>query len=110
MATVRFSTRVIEIVSRLGIEPPLTPELDRVMFKSIQVSNFRSLRDVKVQKLKRINLVTGSNGGGKTSFLEAIFLNAGAANANLAFSVNAFRGDNVITPVIDRVFRSWFWD
>jgi predicted ATPase len=80
------------------------------MLTSIQVSNFRSLRDVKVHKLKRLNLVTGSNGGGKTSFLEAIFLNAGAANAGLAFSINSFRGDNIITPAFDRVFRSWFWE
>ncbi|HKN26869.1 MAG TPA: AAA family ATPase [Roseiarcus sp.] len=79
------------------------------MLKSIQVSNFRSLHEAKVQKLKRLNLVTGSNGGGKTSLLEAVFLNAGAANAALVFSINGFRGDNVITPESDRVFRSWFW-
>ena len=85
------------------------PESDRVMLKSIQVSNFRSLHEAKVQKLKRLNLVTGSNGGGKTSLLEAVFLNAGAANAALVFSINGFRGDNVITPESDRVFRSWFW-
>ena len=80
------------------------------MFKSLQVSNFRSLRDVKLQKLKRLNLVTGSNGGGKTSLLEAVFLNAGAANPHLALSINSFRGDNIITPSSDHTFRSWFWE
>jgi predicted GTPase len=63
------------------------------MITKIQIQNFRSLRDVSVAKLRRLNIVTGRNAGGKTSLLEAVFLNAGAANASLLFSINTFRGD-----------------
>jgi len=37
--------------------------------------------------LARINLITGLNGSGKTSILEAAFLISGAANASLAASL-----------------------
>jgi predicted ATPase len=80
------------------------------MLKSIQVSNFRSLRETTIRRLQRLNLITGRNGGGKTSLLEAVFLNSGGANASLAFSVNGFRGENLITPESDSYFRSMFSD
>jgi predicted ATPase len=80
------------------------------MFTSIQIQNFRSLRSVSVSKLRRLNIVTGRNAGGKTSLLEALFLNAGGANAGLLFSINNFRGDLVIHQETDRVFSTCFAD
>jgi len=53
-----------------------------------------------------LNLVTGKNAGGKTSLLEAIFLNGRVANAGLAVSIAAFRGDRIIQLESDRIFRS----
>ena len=55
------------------------------MLKSIEVWNFRSLRDVKIRRIQKLNLITGKNGGGKTTLLEAVFLLAGGANAALGF-------------------------
>ncbi|WP_315812607.1 AAA family ATPase [Bradyrhizobium sp. SZCCHNR2028] len=78
------------------------------MLTGLQVQNFRSLRDASVSKLKRLNLVTGRNAGGKTSLLEAVFLNCGGANANLLFSINTFRGDTVLHAETDRVFSTCF--
>jgi hypothetical protein len=80
------------------------------MFRSIRIDNFRAIKAANIRRLKRLNLVTGRNGGGKTSLLEAIFLNAGAANSTLIFFLSAFRGDAVLHPDNDRIFRSCFHD
>lgn len=80
------------------------------MFKSLRIEHFRSLKRLEVSKLQRLNLVTGQNAGGKTSLLEAVFLNSGGANAMLTFSVSVFRGNNTIHPESDRMFRSLFSD
>ena len=62
------------------------------MFESIQVRNFRALRDLEVGPLGQINLIGGLNNSGKTSFLEAIFLLAGAGDPQLAVNSNVMRG------------------
>ncbi len=43
-------------------------------FSSINVSEYRCLRDLEVNKISRINLFAGLNNSGKTSLLEAIYL------------------------------------
>lgn len=78
------------------------------MLRSLRIENFRRIKALDIRRLQRLNLVTGRNGGGKTSLLEAVFLNGGAANAGLILSLAAFRGDNVIQSESDRVFRSCF--
>ena len=62
------------------------------MFESIQVRNFRVLKDLEVNPLGRINLIGGLNNSGKTSLLEAIFLLAGAGDPQLAVNSNVMRG------------------
>ena len=64
------------------------------MLKNIRIENFRGIESLDIRRLKRLNLVTGKNGGGKTTLLEAVFLNAGAANASLTLSIANFRGDS----------------
>src|SRR5450756_928752 len=44
------------------------------MLKSLQIKNFRGLRDLKIEPLKRVNLITGQNNTGKTGVLEALVL------------------------------------
>jgi predicted ATPase len=44
------------------------------MLKSLQIKNFRCFRDLKIEPLKRINLLTGQNNTGKTCILEALTL------------------------------------
>lgn len=42
-------------------------------FQSIHIQNFRTFKEVKLPKLKRINIVGGFNGVGKTALLEVLF-------------------------------------
>lgn len=78
------------------------------MLKSIEISNFRSLHDVKIRRMQKLNLITGKNGGGKTTLLEALFLLASGANAALGVSLATFRGDNLFNAEVDNNLRSIF--
>ena len=62
------------------------------MLQSLHIQNFRGLRDVRVDELSRINLVTGRNNAGKTTLLEALLLLVGAANARMALNAHVIRG------------------
>lgn len=44
------------------------------MLKSVQIKNFRSLRNIRIEPLKRVNLIAGQNDTGKTTLLEALRL------------------------------------
>jgi predicted ATP-dependent endonuclease of OLD family len=71
-------------------------------------SNFRGFEEAQLGDLRRITLLTGLNGSGKTSILEAAFLIGGAANASLVTSLYSFRGEYQFSPRVDRPFRSLF--
>lgn len=66
------------------------------MYESIRVANFRSLRQMKVQDLGRLNLFVGPNNVGKTSLLEAVWLLQSPANIALTFGLALARG---LTPL-----------
>ena len=80
------------------------------MLNEINVRNFRSFKEIKIQNLKRINVFTGANGCGKTSILEVPFLLAGANNARLVLSLYNFRNERKIIPGYDRFFKDVFYD
>lgn len=44
------------------------------MLKNLHIRNFRCFRDLKIEPLKRINILTGQNNTGKTGVLEALAL------------------------------------
>ncbi len=46
-----------------------------LILNSLEIHNFRAFHDLKIEYLKRINLIVGKNNIGKTSLLEAIYLN-----------------------------------
>ncbi len=52
------------------------------MIEGIKIQNFRCFSDIEVQGLKPINIIVGENASGKSAFLEAIFLSAGAYPLN----------------------------
>ena len=62
------------------------------MLKRLQIRNFRGFNDLTIDQLSGINLVAGKNNSGKTSLLEALFLLAGAGNAEMALNANVIRG------------------
>ncbi|WP_284077443.1 AAA family ATPase [Herbaspirillum aquaticum] len=43
-------------------------------FKSLAVDNYRGLKKLKIDSLRRINIIGGLNGTGKSTLLEAVFL------------------------------------
>jgi AAA domain, putative AbiEii toxin, Type IV TA system/AAA domain len=46
------------------------------MYTSLHIKGFRCFRDLKIEKLARINLIGGKNNTGKTALLEAMVLGA----------------------------------
>ncbi|MDH6305732.1 AAA15 family ATPase/GTPase [Parabacteroides sp. PF5-5] len=61
-------------------------------FQSIEINNFRGIKHLEIDNLKRINVLMGSNNVGKSSILEALFLLTGISNPYLSFKVNQYRG------------------
>ena len=53
------------------------------MLKSLEIKNFRSLKDFHVSKLGRVNLIVGKNNSGKSTVLEALRIYAGNAQRGL---------------------------
>jgi len=80
------------------------------VLKEFYAENFRGFKEVKVRDLKRINILTGANGCGKTSLLEIPFLLAGANNARLVMALYNFRNESEISPGYDRYFKDIFHD
>lgn len=61
------------------------------MLSSFDITNFRSFDQVEVGDCRRINLVVGDNGSGKTALLEALFLALGVS-PELAMRTRSWRG------------------
>lgn len=75
--------------------------------RSIKIQNFRSFEELEIEELKRVNLISGRNNSGKSSFLEALFFIAGMSHPEIAIKINIFRhmsiGEN---RAIDTLFNS----
>jgi hypothetical protein len=61
------------------------------MLESFTIRNFRGFNDVQVSDCRRINIVVGDNGSGKTALLEALFLAAGVS-PELSLRTKTWRG------------------
>jgi AAA15 family ATPase/GTPase len=66
------------------------------MYKSFEIKNFRGFKELKIENLKRLNLIAGKNNAGKTAILEALFIHCGVLNPELVPVVNAIRGYDII--------------
>jgi hypothetical protein len=79
------------------------------MIESINIRNFRCFKDAEVSGLKRVNLIVGKNGSGKTALLESIFLASGGS-AELALRIRALRGmGQVLQLSVDRSGYESLW-
>ena len=56
--------------------------------KSIEISQFRGIKQLEVSGFSRINLIVGDNNSGKTTFLEAIQLLFAEATVSAIFFCN----------------------
>ena len=66
---------------------------------SIEISNFRALRHLKLEKLSRVNLIVGKNNVGKTTVLEAIWVYAQGGTPYTLIEVLANRNEAVAEHV-----------
>lgn len=80
------------------------------MFEEFQIRNYRIFRDLKIDQLRRINLIAGGNNSGKTSLLEAIFLLAGAGNVHALLNAPVVRVDPGTSVLGDTFFKPIFSD
>ena len=80
------------------------------MYKSFKIENFRCFKNVTLDPLERLNLIAGKNNTGKTSFLEALFLQIGPNNPNLPLMVNAFRGIEAFSVEPEELWGPLFFD
>jgi len=80
------------------------------MFTKFSVENFKAFKKLTLNKLKRVNMITGVNSSGKTCLLESLFLFAGATNPKIYMGLCKWRGDEAIHPRVDYVFRYSFYD
>ena len=86
------------------------------MIDSIQIKNYRAFKDLDLHGFKRINVIAGDSGSGKTSFLEAIFVASGS-NPEVYMRTRTWRGlnENNLRMLPSRLgyeslFRELFFD
>jgi AAA15 family ATPase/GTPase len=68
------------------------------MLPSLEIKNFRNLKDLKIKSLGRINLITGKNNTGKSSLLEAVSLYATRCDLSWIKSLLEERGEYNVPP------------
>ncbi len=76
------------------------------MYSSLTIRRFRCFRELKLEGLRRVNLVTGLNNVGKTTLLEALFLLVGGFNPSLPWRVNTLRG---METLVGNPEDQWGW-
>lgn len=64
------------------------------MLPSILIRNFRLFKDLKIDRLGRVNLITGQNNAGKTAFLEAIRLYASSGSIDVLLNLIKVRQED----------------
>lgn len=88
------------------------------MLHSFQIKNYRGFKNFTIAPLERVNLITGSNNVGKTSLLEALYLNLAPGVAFISnldsdkqetsTRHNLFRGFRDVRFSLDNVSK-WGW-
>ncbi len=64
-------------------------------FDSLTIEGFRAFRELKLENLGRVNLITGRNNTGKSSVLEALRILASGASPYVLGSILHFREENL---------------
>ncbi len=69
-----------------------------IFIQDITIENYKSLEHFEAKGFGKINLITGKNNVGKTSLLEALYLNLGPGNPTLPLNILSRIGLNRISP------------
>ncbi len=80
------------------------------MYRTFKIGNFRGIRELEIEGLKRVNLIAGMNNSGKTSLLEALFLHSCALNPVLSVGINSTRGMDLSYFGNSPLFQSAPWN
>lgn len=64
------------------------------MLNSLEIRNFRNLKELRIKSLGSVNLFTGKNNTGKSTLLEAIALFAAKGDLNFLYQLLNERGEN----------------
>ena len=64
------------------------------MIDSLQIRNYRNLKELRIESLARINLITGKNNVGKSSLLEAIAIFVSNGDLSVLYNLLDGRGEN----------------
>jgi hypothetical protein len=85
------------------------------MIYAIEFNHFRAFDHVKINGLRRLNIVVGRSASGKTALLEGVRLALGAT-PQIAFGLNGLRGipaffaPNMVSDQFEAVWSSLFFD
>ena len=81
------------------------------MITELEIQNFRGFKNLKLEGLRRVNLLVGGNDTGKTSILEAIVLLLGDRSAlqHLAVGFRNNQADGQPTHNQDDIENYWMW-
>ena len=66
------------------------------MLDSLHIQNYRLFKDLKIDKLGQVNLISGKNNCGKTALLEALRILDSKANINVLTNILYRRNENII--------------
>lgn len=80
-----------------------------LMITDAHVKNFRGIRSAELRNLKRINVLVGPNGSGKTAFLEAIYVALGGSQ-ELLLRTKGWRGREQAMQMTDNVHDALWAD
>jgi len=88
------------------------------MLDSLYIKNYRNLKELKINSLGKINLITGKNNTGKSTVLEAIAIYATKGYLDLIYQLLEERGEtfkqrNANTNLIEtniKIFSSLFYN
>ena len=64
------------------------------MLESLYIKNYRNLKDISINSLGKVNLITGKNNTGKSTILEAIAIYATKVDLVLIYQLLGDRGEN----------------
>jgi AAA15 family ATPase/GTPase len=92
------------------------PQVDPgfLMIEGIEIRNFRCFQSLSVGGVKRVNVIVGDSGSGKTALLEALFMTL-AGTIEVSIRLKAQRGfDITYTGPLDRIeeaiWRDYFFN
>src|SRR5437867_4488346 len=78
------------------------------MIESLEINNYRCFKHVSLSGIKRINIVVGDSGSGKTALCEALFI-TGGLGPEIFLRTRSWRGFGDTQVVLEREGYEGLW-